>query len=916
MTPERWRLVRLILDQALEVEHSARPAYLDQACAADPPLRSEVESLIASLERAGDFLENPSDTPEDFGEAWIGKRIGRYQILEEIGRGGMGGVYRAVRTDDYEQQVAIKLIKRGLDTDFILRRFLTERQILARLEHPNIARLLDGGATEDGRPYFVMEYIVGRPLHEYCDQQRLSITDRLNLFRTVCSAVQYAHQSLIIHRDLKPGNILVTSQGVPKLLDFGIAKILSPNLDIASTLQTNAVVKLLTPEYASPEQLRGEMTTTATDVYSLGVVLHELLTGHRPYRFPSRLPEEVVRIVTDTEAQRPSVVIRRVEDVSGHTGGSVQLTPDVVSSTREGSPAKLRRRLEGDLDNIVLMALRKEPERRYGSVEKLSEDIRRHLEGLPVIARTDTFAYRSSRFIKRHKAAVAAATLLFVSLLGGVLATLRQAHISAIQRRTAEQRLKDVRALASSNLFELHDAIQQLPGSAAARHLVIQRGVEYLDKLSKEATGDRDLMSELAVGYGRLARLQGNFSGPGIGDSKAALTSYQKALAIRDSLVSNSPDDFRMAEAEVSLSGDYVLCLLKTGKTGEALRTAQHALGMAEAVARSLPYDAEARIEEVQAHLLLASVLGGNGSSPSTRDISGAIGHDSEAIRLLQQLAPGEQSPPARRAALTADLSLAFHLSKARKFAESAKAFDQLLSVEKGNQSIDRVYTLALNWRGMMLERLGDQRKALEDYENLFRVTRSIADSDPRDLVARLDFDIARAHIGVQGARLGDKAAGKKLLDASVEDAERLLASDPTESFYTSLLAIGYSYQAEILSSMGDQNGALTRLSRALATAVATSQYDSEDLEARLKVAKIHATLGVVLARALRYAQAQQEFKSALESSREILRARPQDSETLYLSKMVRNNAASLKQCSVGTVCKSVRDLRLPTLLN
>jgi serine/threonine protein kinase/tetratricopeptide (TPR) repeat protein len=396
MTPERWRKVEEVFESALERAPEERSAYLTNACADDESLRKQVETLIASYEKAGSFIEEPAlgtavlpDTVVDETvNMLIGRRLGSYKIVREIGRGGMGSVYLAMRADDeFQKRVAIKLIKRGMDTDFIIRRFRNERQILASLDHPNIARLLDGGTTDDGLPYFVMEFVEGQPIHHYCDTQKLSTNERLRIFVKACSAVEYAHNNLIIHRDLKPSNILVTAEGTPKLLDFGIAKILNPEIASQTMDPTTAALRLMTPEYASPEQVRGLPATTNSDVYSLGVLLYELLTGHRPYRLYNRLPEEIARVICDEEPERPSVVINRIEHMPlGNGSYKVEVTPESVSKTRDGTPDKLRRQLAGNLDNIILKALRKEPQRRYVTVGEFAEDIRRHLEGQPVSA--------------------------------------------------------------------------------------------------------------------------------------------------------------------------------------------------------------------------------------------------------------------------------------------------------------------------------------------------------------------------------------------------------------------------------------------------------------------------------------------------------------------------------------------------
>jgi serine/threonine protein kinase/tetratricopeptide (TPR) repeat protein len=445
MIARDWQRVEALLDEVLELSPAERPGFLNKACADDNGIRAEVESLLACEPEAEEFLRNPALSfsegliDSETSDELAGQQIGPYRIVRELGRGGMGDVYLASRADDqYEKEVAIKLVKRGFGTDDIRRRFRHERQILATLDHPNIARLIDGGTTETGLPYFVMEYVDGIALNRYCDERKLNITERLKLFRTVCSAVQYAHQHLVIHRDLKPGNILVTAEGAPKLLDFGIAKVLDPDQSQTSG-HTVTELKVMTPEYASPEQVRGEQVTTATDTYSLGVLLYELLTGHRPYRIKSRRPDEVARVICEEEPERPSTAISRVEEEVKSNGASAgAITPESVSTARNEQPEKLRRLLSGDLDNIVLMAMRKEPERRYASVEQFSEDIRRHLEGLPVVAHKDTFSYRTAKFVRRHKASAAAAGFIVLTFVIGVAAIAWEARTARRERDKAQ----------------------------------------------------------------------------------------------------------------------------------------------------------------------------------------------------------------------------------------------------------------------------------------------------------------------------------------------------------------------------------------------------------------------------------------------------------------------------------------------
>ena len=420
---ERWTRVKELFEAAVDLAPNERVTLLNNECDGDDALRREVESLLASDAQTDGFIEQPvlemprNLFPESPDESLVGRQFGAYQILREVGRGGLGAVYLAARADDeYRKEVAIKLVRRGLDTEDILRRFRNERQILAQLDHPNIARLIDGGTTDDGRPYFVMEYVNGQPITAYCESHSLNPTERLDLFRKVCAAVTFAHQNLVIHRDLKPSNILVAADGEPKLLDFGIAKLLGPEEEALAP--TMAGQRAMTPEYASPEQIKGERITTASDVYSLGVLLYELLTGRRPYRLKTRTPDEISRAITTQEPERPSSAVTKVD----HPPSSI-INP---------------RSLRGDLDNVVLMAMRKEPARRYASVGQFSEDIRRHLAGLPVVARKDTVSYRAGKFVSRHRIGVAAAALILLSLLGGIIATLIQVQTARRERAKAE----------------------------------------------------------------------------------------------------------------------------------------------------------------------------------------------------------------------------------------------------------------------------------------------------------------------------------------------------------------------------------------------------------------------------------------------------------------------------------------------
>ncbi len=436
LDPERWRTIDPILDAALDLPASERAQFLDRACADDPPLRREVEALIASCEKAGELFERPpllvaqemfAESGSDWQTVQPDTVIGHWRIIREIGRGGMGAVFLAERADGaFEKHAALKLVKRGMDTDEILERFRHERQILARLQHPNIAGLLDGGVTGDGLPYFVMELASGPPIDEYCDTHLLTLADRLHMFRRVCEAVQYAHRNLVVHRDLKPGNILVVD-GRAMLLDFGIAKLLAADAAAVGSV-TRAYALRLTPQYAAPEQVTGDLTTTATDVYSLGVVLYELLCGHSPYRMATDSLSELERVVCHEIPRAPSAMVMRDAEHA-----------QAIARARCLEPRELVDQLRGDLDAICLKALLKEPHLRYESAAALGEDIQRHLAGLPILARPHTRRYRVRKFVQRNRGLVSLGTLLVAAVLIGLVLVVWQAREATRQSAARQQ---------------------------------------------------------------------------------------------------------------------------------------------------------------------------------------------------------------------------------------------------------------------------------------------------------------------------------------------------------------------------------------------------------------------------------------------------------------------------------------------
>jgi eukaryotic-like serine/threonine-protein kinase len=502
---ETWQEARKLMEVALERDPGEWHAFLQRACIDNQALGQEVGALLEAHLEAGDFLGGPaldsggwiSESPQQLLQ---GRRIGAYKVVRRVGKGGMGEVYLAVRADEeFEKRVALKLLKPGMDTEEVTRRFRTERQILAALDHPNIAKLLDGGTTPEGLPYIVMEYVEGKPIDEYCNDNGFSTRQRLELFCVVCSAVHSAHRNLVVHRDLKPNNILVTPEGTPKLLDFGVAKLLNPELSSTDLAPTATALRLMTPDYASPEQARGEPVTTAADVYSLGVLLYYLLTGHRPYRIESPSPVEVLRVICEQEPETPSTVVMQKEETAEPDGGATSAS---VGRARDGTPAKLRRRLIGDLDNIVLKALRKEPARRYGSAEHFAEDIRRHLEGRPVLARKNSLTYRAGKFVRRHRIGVAVAVTSMAACIGfGVVMATQRAQILEEKDRAEQAKTLLI------ELFEETDPLNAGQEPLSVRDF-LDRGAQRLQKeLATQPEARADLMEPIGVIYQRLGEL-------------------------------------------------------------------------------------------------------------------------------------------------------------------------------------------------------------------------------------------------------------------------------------------------------------------------------------------------------------------------------------------------------------------------
>ena len=898
MTPERWQQLKELLAPALDLGVSQRSAYLEQVCLGDPSLRSDLERLLAAEDNAGTgFLSGPpsfGDPQEDShssSKPLIGLRVGSYKIIEEIGSGGMGEVYRAFRADDqYSKQVAIKLVRSGYDSKAVVQRFKNERQILAGLDHPNIARLLDGGETEDGLPYFVMELIEGMPIDKYCDERRLTITDRLELLRQVCSAVQYAHQHLTIHRDIKPGNILVTPDGVPKLLDFGIARMLDASANERQLQPTLTIFRALTPGYASPEQMTGAAITTASDLYSLGVVLYELLTGRSPYRLTGPNPQEIARAVCEVESEKPSTVVSRMQTEEGGNGSPVTVVE--VAALRQASPDKLGKRLAGDLDNIVLMALRKQPPRRYASVEQFSQDIWRHLENLPVIARKDTVGYRTSKFLTRHKAGVAAAAAIFLTIVLGMAVTLREAQIARAEKVRAERRFNDVRALANSLLFDIHDSIRDLPGSTAARKVLVDRALQYLDSLAQEAAGDPSLERELASAYERLGDVQGKPLAASLGDAAGALQSYNKSLALREKRAQNSqayPDD---AVSLAKIHRVITNAAVESGDIVGALEHAKKAVALAASVSDSRTRNNKAAASELALdYTALGCVESGGGfNSAGLGDPFAALRDFDKALAIASQLLknyPDDVTLAQETAVLYERIGGLQGLMMGRRpeglqnLNVALKIF-RSLAAQNNNAGFQRAVGAAASVIGGVLVMDGRFQPALASFREELAISESLSERDPQNQQARKDLTSSYYDVGGALMRLGRLGEGLAMIRSAIVLDKQLVSLDPKQAVLRSNLAQHRVAEGETLGRMGDAAGALQSYKEARSFYGGLARLDEQNLDARLNAAAADAKIAATLFWLGQFDEARETYRRALQVSEPPAGSNPPNQQAQY----------------------------------
>ncbi len=814
-----------------------------------------------------EVARQPAATPSV--ELRRGTELGRYRLAECLGSGGMGIVF-AAEDPALHRQVAVKVSRENASASGASernRRFAQERQILAGLEHPNIARLLDGGETPDGRSYLVMELVEGTPIDLFADTKRLSTVERLKLFRTVCEAVQFAHQRLVVHRDLKPPNLLVTSDGVPKLLDFGIAKLLEPT----DAALTSTGAQPMTPAYAAPEQVKREAVTTATDVYALGVVLYELLTGVTPYRPATSGTDALLRAVRDQDPELASQAVARASE------------SQVLA--REASRARLRRALQGDVDSILAYALRKEPGKRYATPLEFADDVARHLEHRPVVARRGTGWYRAGRFVRRHRVGVA----LMASLAVGTVATGWAAHVARLERERAEHRFAQVRKLANTVLFEYHDRIAALPGSTSLREQLVKDALGYLDSLATEQADD-GLRRELAQAFLKVGDVQGNPFSPSLGDTAGALGSYRRARALGQALVAEHAAERSnvrvLAESELKLgdalwaSGDQpgavaqYQAAIEHGETLAAWRPVEpgdlYQLSLAYG-ALTVPLRDEGRIDEAQAkaeralalrtglvalrpddesrHALAASHLSLGDLHRQRGAHRESVGDYQKAIAIFEALDPAFPRLKSDLGKGYTRLSMA-HISigdaaAALQMARRAvELSEEETAADPKNITARHALAAGLSTLGDVEAAAGDAKAALRSYGRAVSVARDLTLQDPRNVKARQDLATALFQLGRQQKRAEDLGGAERSLTEGLKLSDEVLADEPTSVERQTNVALLLIEQARIQQQLSHWGRALEAQQRALALFEALVLAAPDDAETLTNRASAFSDLG------------------------------------------------------------------------
>jgi len=821
---DTWSQLESLFHAASELQGEDQERFLLRETEGDPTLREELRDLLRHSSHAGERIGAAVEcaaVSAAGGADWAGRIFGPYRIVREVGRGGMGLVFEAWRDDsEYHKRVALKVAPDWRDLDWLRERFRNERQILARLEHPNIARFLDGG-TERGIPYFAMEYVEGRPVTAWAREHALGVRDRIALFRQICAPVSYAHENLVIHRDLKPANILVDSTGIPKLLDFGIATL----LDAAAAQSVTARgSRLWTPDYASPEQVRGEPMTVRTDIYSLGLLLYELLCGERAQAVEQRSPLAIERAICETDPPPPS-----------------------VRAAARGERA-LSRELTGDLDCIVMTAIRKEPARRYNSARALEADLGRYLAGHPISARANTMAYRVAKLVRRNRLAGLAAALVLLAVAGGIGSTLYEA-------RRAERRFQEIRGLANAFIFDVHDRIRFLPGATEARKAIIATALKYLENLRRDAGRDPALLRELASAYKKIGEVKGNPLDSSLGDSRGALESFRNAESILNPLVAKGDPDAKLMLAET---------LEKMGnlQVQQGRMEGKQQLLRARLLTREIISAGPADIKALGLLIELDSEL--------IRYVYVAPAYDSmlpyaqEAVDTARRMFadfPGRIESQDYLAQANVSLGAAYRgmgeLVRAEKSYRSALvARQRVVDLEPNNTTYRRSLLLAYGHLGDILgppetRGLGRLPDALEAFDKAAAIAGSMVRSDPANRVASFDLAVALFRSAECLLEMPNgNAQGRARLLQSESILSNLSKQDPTSHRYLIYMVSVNALLGKALSAAGQYNDATRRLElvrslyKSLLGGPNEAAVRSWDAASALRLAQIKARLG------------------------------------------------------------------------
>jgi eukaryotic-like serine/threonine-protein kinase len=813
LTNNDFALIEAVFDEVVNLPADARSARLEALDGERPDLRAQIEALLQSHDLADDFLHPPqpaiaADLADGAAIAapamGVGSRLGAYRLLQKIGEGGMGEVYLAERADgEFAQRVAIKLTRASVRDADSMRRFRAERQILASLQHPNIVMLLDGGVSAAGDAFLAMEYVDGVPLTRYCADRALPLERRLQLLRDVCAAVQYAHQRGVVHRDLKPANILVTGDGVPKVVDFGIAKLIESSTGAAPTL-TGLIPGPLTPNYASPEQLRGSSVTTASDVYGLGVLAYEVISGERPYETAGKGLDEVLALVLDTEPPRPSAPPKHGVD--------------------RAVPYP-RARLKGDLDAIVLKAMRKEPDARYGSAGELADDVARFMAGQPVIAREPSLGYLLRRLAVRHRAPMMVAAAALVAIVAMLGVALWQRAIAVREQARAEARFREVRQLTNALIFKIHNAVATLAGSTPVRQTIVNEALAYLERLQAESQHDESLQVELAAGYLQIGAILGDPGNANLGDRAGALTQYERARALVLPLAMRPTPDPAAVVGLVNLHNKLSLLLANMGERARATGIAQEGLDAAERLYARAPRPPLAGDLRAKAAFARAIVV---------RDDEESLPHWQRAMELMQaELAEKPDDPNRMRNVALVEKYLGGQLDELDRDDEAEPHYRRALELDEQRRARDPAnrlvqFDVAIDLANVatMIEGQGRTDEALAMFRRSLDLRAQLSSADPRDVLARGRLGYVRTRVARLELQRGDRTEAVRQVRAAIADQEAVIASGATNrtDLAESLLTLGDA----LLPSRADACGAYARARQTFAALHSTSPSQEE----------------------------------------------------------------------------------------